>query len=332
MGRKMPNGFGSVRKLSGNRKKPYVAVVTTGFEIVDGKKRQIQKSIGYAAKYEDAVTLLSEYRKSPFDISVNPTFAEVYNVLDMSRKSQNSKQAMKTAYGRCTTLYEMKIRDIKKIHLQRIADSMTRYSKATQQEVRILWGMVLRYGMENDILIKDYSKFIDWHSDYVPRPKLPYTAEQVDQFSDDLKILCYTGMRISEYLAVKTADVYDGVIHNVGTKTTSSHRDIPIHSKLAEIVNLRLVGVYLCQGINGQMKYNYFRNHIYLPELKRLGITGHTPHDSRRTFCTFADSSKVDKIMTKRMLGHKSGDITEDVYNIPFIKTMQKQMDMVKIM
>ena len=47
MGKRMrlPNGFGSVYKLSGNRRKPYAVSITMGF---DRKGRQVRKIVGYA--------------------------------------------------------------------------------------------------------------------------------------------------------------------------------------------------------------------------------------------------------------------------------------------
>lgn len=46
---KLPNGFGSVYKLSGNRRRPYRAIVTERWQIdtETGKWKQKRKTIGY---------------------------------------------------------------------------------------------------------------------------------------------------------------------------------------------------------------------------------------------------------------------------------------------
>ena len=44
---KLPNGYGSVAKLTGNRRRPYMVRITTGFTD-DG--RQLMKILGYYAK------------------------------------------------------------------------------------------------------------------------------------------------------------------------------------------------------------------------------------------------------------------------------------------
>lgn len=48
---RLPNGYGGVVKLSGNRRRPYAARITTGWHINDetGKKIQHFQILGYAA-------------------------------------------------------------------------------------------------------------------------------------------------------------------------------------------------------------------------------------------------------------------------------------------
>ena len=63
---KLPNGCGSVRKLSGNRRKPYTVVITMGFEFDDktGKNKQIRKYLGYfKTKRRSCTTEHSKRRK-----------------------------------------------------------------------------------------------------------------------------------------------------------------------------------------------------------------------------------------------------------------------------
>ena len=46
---KLPNNYGSVYKLSGNRRRPYIAKITIGY---NNKGKQIFKPIGYYATKE----------------------------------------------------------------------------------------------------------------------------------------------------------------------------------------------------------------------------------------------------------------------------------------
>ena len=78
---KLPNGFGTVYKLSGNRRNPYVAKKTKGWEIdpKTGKSKQLYTVVGYYPTRKEALTALAEYNKDPFDLHLATiTFEEVY--------------------------------------------------------------------------------------------------------------------------------------------------------------------------------------------------------------------------------------------------------------
>ena len=62
---KNPNGFGSIAKLSGNRRKPYIVRVTTGYEFNKEKDKVEQKRliVGYARTKAEALELLTNIIK-----------------------------------------------------------------------------------------------------------------------------------------------------------------------------------------------------------------------------------------------------------------------------
>lgn len=70
-GRKMrlPNGYGGVVKLSGNRRRPYAARITTGWHINDitGKRIQHYQILGYAPTRSEALQILARYNNYPID-------------------------------------------------------------------------------------------------------------------------------------------------------------------------------------------------------------------------------------------------------------------------
>lgn len=70
---KLPNGFGSVYKLSGNRRKPYRAIVTERWQIdtETGKWKQKRKTIGYYESKKEALQALADYNKSPYDVDAS---------------------------------------------------------------------------------------------------------------------------------------------------------------------------------------------------------------------------------------------------------------------
>lgn len=78
---KMANGVGTVYKLSGNRRNPYIVCKTVGWDIdvKTGKHKQIYVTIGYAPTRAKGLEMLMEYNKNPYDIKASKiTFSEVY--------------------------------------------------------------------------------------------------------------------------------------------------------------------------------------------------------------------------------------------------------------
>lgn len=59
---KLPNGYGSIKKLSGKRRRPFMAC--------EGKSG-LQKVLGYFATREEALAVLAKYNTSPWDLDAN---------------------------------------------------------------------------------------------------------------------------------------------------------------------------------------------------------------------------------------------------------------------
>ena len=70
---RLPNGYGTVYKLSGNRRRPYVAAVPVGFK-ENGKV--IQEPLGYFAKKAEGLAALAEYNEKKKGISASADFKE----------------------------------------------------------------------------------------------------------------------------------------------------------------------------------------------------------------------------------------------------------------
>ena len=62
---KLPNGYGSISKLHGNRRRPYMVRKIVG---TDDDGRPIYKIIGYTATREEGLALLAKYNGNPWNI------------------------------------------------------------------------------------------------------------------------------------------------------------------------------------------------------------------------------------------------------------------------
>ena len=62
---KLPNGYGSVVKLSGKRRKPWMVRKTTGYRIDPVKEKKVNEYIiiGYAATKTEGLQMLADYNR-----------------------------------------------------------------------------------------------------------------------------------------------------------------------------------------------------------------------------------------------------------------------------
>lgn len=119
-----PNGFGSVYKMHGNRRRPYIAAVTI---TIDERKRR--KAIGYYSTRREALAALAEYHNRPYDISAREiTVREFYEKWaawrDDRGKSQESNRIYKGIFNlHCRPLHDWRFLDVQSIHIQQLVDT-----------------------------------------------------------------------------------------------------------------------------------------------------------------------------------------------------------------
>lgn len=119
---KLPNGYGAVIKLSGKRRKPYAARITTGWT-EDGK--QVRKYIGTFKTRKEALKALADYNEKPYDLEKRDiTFSELYERWCKYKfKDEPVKGIYAAAYKNLAPLHDMKFVDIRKRHIQAVIDA-----------------------------------------------------------------------------------------------------------------------------------------------------------------------------------------------------------------
>lgn len=208
---KLPNGFGSIVKLSGNRRKPYAV-------------RRHGKYLAYFATHDEALIYLADVNKQPDIVGSELTFAEIYR-LEMAEHaakiSPKTVNGYKSAYQHCKALWPMKIKDIKVSDLQAVIAGCGT-GQPTQKKVRQIMHNVYRYAVKYQLISAsaDLSGYVDIDKLKRKYKKVPFNTRQlnrVKQIADSHDVLapwakcivmmCYCGTRPSEFLAVTKADV-----------------------------------------------------------------------------------------------------------------------------
>ena len=131
---RLPSGYGSVYKLSGKRRKPWIARKTTGWT---DEGRQTYLTIGYFATKNEALSALSAYNADPFDLDGSRlTFAEVYDKWKADTFTlETNKSTIKNyelAYKFCRSIYEKQITELKLPHLQQVVNECHSANQASR--------------------------------------------------------------------------------------------------------------------------------------------------------------------------------------------------------
>lgn len=342
------NGTGCVCKLSGKRRKPFVALITTGYEFNPEtlKNKQIQKCIGTFATRNEAEIALLEYNLNPYDLdSRTITFDEVYKIWSknsFSKLSDSSIKAYTAAYHYCEPIKDTPVYNLKTIHLQSVIDSCDK-SFSTKNNIKTIINGVFTYCMQNDIVSKNYAQYLKIEFTDSTFERTLLTNNDINylwQHSDEdackvLLILLYTGMRVNELLKLPKENCHIDCeypyfdIPKELAKNNASIRQVPIHDKILDFVIsfYNRNGNYLMVKENGShIVYNNFATRD-LKKLNNSFETIHRMHDTRHTFITKAHELNLDNLCVKRIVGHTADDITSRVYTHITLKEMYKEIN-----
>lgn len=348
---KHPNGYGSVYKLSGNRRKPYIARITIGWETKLNKKtgkpyqKQLFQTIGYYEDSPSAYAALAKHWENPVSPKANITLGKLYDEWSESKYEYISRQTVdnyKAGWNYLSKYKKVAFKELRTAHWQGIIDGCHRSgkSKSTMQKIKIVAGQLYDYAIQNDIINKNYAKFI----------KLPKTVKQEKEIFSDVEIkkiessklewagtiliLIYTGMRISEMLGLTIFNIdIDKQIITGGIKTDAGkNRVIPIHPKILPIIKkwYALGGERLiCNNKKKAVSARKYREDYYLPTLRELGIRELNPHACRHTCASLMSKAGANTKAIQQILGHADYSTTANIYTHTDVEELKKAMNMI---
>lgn len=344
---KLPNGYGSITKLKGKRRKPYIVRVTTNY---DDNGKQIRKVIGYASNRTNAMEILSNFSNNPFNVNYKD-----YRTIDVFKKwlptqeklvknkllSDSSLTSYKNAfYNHCTSLHEVIFSNIKAIDIQNIIDNMNG-SNTLKKYVKFLFSKLFQFAMDDlempisknyalKVIIPNEKKSTK-HKSFTEK-ELSILWDNIDKVSnlDTILIMCYTSLRPSELLNVKKKNVYlkDKYMIAGGKTKAGKDRIIPIHDRIFNLLKKRYINCneFLIEKNNNKISYRYYLEYIWNPIINQLNFDN-TPHDCRHTFATRMDNVEANKICIKLIMGHSISDITDGTYTHKSIENLLKEIN-----
>lgn len=339
---KLPSGYGSITKLSGKRRRPYMVRITTGLS-EDGV--QIRKTLGYFAKEKEALNFLAEYNKNPIDPEyIDITFTKLYELWTKERyKDDPVPNQYAAAYKRCNTLHNRFFRELKTSDFQKTID-ICELGYSTKKSIKILCNLMTKYAMANDYVTKNYvelCKLPPQENSNLHSPFSNCELEALWSLADSHKniqivlILCYTGLRPTELCKIKSEDVHIDECYMLGGIKTAAGRNraIPLANKILPFVkNLLSEGhTMLLEDEDGPLNYDKLRPRYWETAMTLLPVEmrNHLPHDGRHTCATLMDNAEINDKIKKLILGHASKDVTQKVYTHKTIEQLIEAINLI---
>lgn len=337
---KLPNGYGSITKLSGNRRRPYAVRRT-----ING----CQKYLAYFADINDALAYLIELNKYPSVVGSDITFADAYR-FEMSERRKRianvTAQNYDIAFKKCALIHNKRLIDITVYDLQSIIKAMSASGirHPMQKKVRQVMHNVYNYAIKYQIIppTANISQFVDIDIPKRKYHKEPFNTRQLNRvrtIADDTSnplspwamvvvMMCYCGIRPSEFISILKQDVKLKSRHfKVRDSKTAAGRNrlVPISRKVLAYYQYWMSQPGKTLIVNDDetpLSYCQMRKHFM--SVMKAARCNHRMHECRHTCATWLDDKEANKLAIKRILGHATQDITDGVYTHKSLHQLKK--------
>lgn len=337
---KRANGTGSVYKLSGRRRKPWVACITSGWSLDDnGNAKQHKYVIGTYRTRNEGLIALAEYNKSPYLTDhANMTVADVYEYWKKTNTkfSYSYLRHIQMAFNAVANLHDRPYRSIIPIDIEEAIQPLTYHS---QNRVIALFKLLDTEAIKLDIPIKNVHVGISTKKRPDKTERTIFTEDEIDALwekSDDPKvriilIYMYTGWRKQEFETIlkKNVDITNWTMKG-GMKTAAGkNRIVPVHPRIRPFVKElydQAADDGLLYAINGKQASNNHTYRLFKSVMNELGLD-HTIHETRHTFRTRLFNAGVDRLIIDKLLGHSNGSIGDITYTHLTIEQLSEEIE-----
>ena len=327
--------------------------------MIDGKQKSFygKSKLDAERKYKEHLEELArlKYQKN-IELS-EATFGEhaeeyVNNVLSVSQKyAKGTRELYIRIYKnhvKDASICKFRMQDLRASHIQAFYNSLD-VSKQTMQSVHKFMSAFFKWIVANDyganvlsaveIPVKENTKknddIVTWSDDEVRHILKSLTACSVPfRQTFFIKTLLYTGMRISEAMALKYSDIENDVINverqyvfgEIKPPKYNSCRQIPMHPELikafeehrawheAEMIKNGYDTDYIFTTSTGKL-YDHSNLRTALKRFyNKHKIPYKHPHAYRATFCTNLCRNGAPLEVTSKLMGHKSLEVTAAHY------------------
>ena len=308
------NGQGSAYK----RGKTWTAMATVGYT-PEGKR--ITKSKGGFRTKKEALEAVPGLKMAFRPVSADITFRQAYDAMieqHAKRVSESTLDCYKYAMNHFRLIWPTKLCEIKTDVLQKIVDECGS-GRRTQENMKAAASLVFKYGMQNDVVAKNYAEFIviqkeeQKEREVFTMDEVRKIAESQDVFAGYILVLIFTGFRPNELFSLKKNDFYGNYFIGGSKTEAGKNRVVTIPAVIMPVVKRQLSGSsdYIFPAPDGsKMDLSHFRTRYYYPTLKSLDVRPLPPYSCRHTFATMLKKIKGPATDKQKLMGHTSFTMT----------------------
>lgn len=367
---KLPNGYGSIKHLSGKRRNPF-AVYPPATELIAPGQYAPSKAICYVDDYMKGFAVLTAYHAGNYypgfertlnNLNGTPdtlladftqafrsweleeqklTFREVFlqyyqdkfkKDYEHHEKKTSMENSMRSAYKNCSELHDQSFSELVANDLQKVLDTCP-LKRSSIELIMTLFHQMYQYAIKNDICEKDYSQFISIHKDEDDEHGVPFSDRELSILWENKEDPIVEMLLIMCYSGFRISAYKD---LKVNLEESYFQGGVKTAAGKDRIVPIHS-GIYPLVkerirrlGTLFNISPNIFRKSMY-DVLSLLKIDKHTPHDCRHTFSRLCEKYGVNENDRKRMLGHSFQDITNRVYGHRELKDLKSEIEKIKI-
>lgn len=361
---KLPNGFGSIKKLSGNRTNPY-GVYPPVTEFNANGSPVTPKALCYVSDWYTGFYALMEYRNGTFNAenflnreikstdrqndviskiiasynnsnrisSASKTFSEVYDEFyqykyerDKTRVySRSSIDATRSAYNHTKVLHDKPFADIKTDDLQSVIDNCDK-KHATKEHIKNLFKQMYDYAYSHDLCDRKYADHVKINTPDDDEKGIPFSEDELRLLWDHSDNEIIQAILIMIYSGFRIS-AYGKLEVNMDEEYFRGGVKTKAGKNRIVPFNKEIIPFIHNDNILFTKNVRGIRND-FNTVLADIGITGHTPHDCRHTFSWLCDKYKVDTLAKKMLLGHALGnDVTDLRYGHRTIAELRREIN-----
>lgn len=306
-------------------------------EAMYSSSKIIQRIIQDFTVYKDAQirAAAGEAKKHTFRDMYERWFSWKFG--ERSRLSQSCKRGAIQGFRNSEKIHDRYIEDLTPRELQELIDSVPGSQSKKEQVKKVISG-IYKYADMERIEVKDPTRHLTTYSDQEIEHGVALTDRELSGLWELREtepaaaislIMCFSGFRISAYetLEVNVEDWY----FRGGVKTAAGkNRIVPIHSGIRGLVTDALE-----RGggkVIGNKDSFCYQLKLLEKRYPALFDQHHHPHDFRHTFATLGKRFGVDPEDLMRLLGHKNGTITEQIYTHRTIEDLREQVEKIDVL